>query len=242
MAATRVRLLNPRELLLRLHQRLPLLSGGPRDLPERQQTLYATLAWSYQLLDAGQQALFRRLAVFVGGWSVAAAEALCADLPGSTGALDGLMALLDASLIVEVANSSGEPRCTMLETVREYAHAQLVAYDELQETRTLHARYFEHMAGEAASALNGSAQGAWLQRLDADLDNMRLRFNGAPSATRRPPYASRPTSHASGASAATGWKDATGWSGCSSSLSAKIARRWRSLPGACFTGVCFRCI
>ncbi|MBC8160268.1 MAG: tetratricopeptide repeat protein, partial [Roseiflexaceae bacterium] len=175
--ATRARLLNPRELLARLEQRLPLLNGGPRDMPERHQALYTTIDWSYQLLDTGQQALFRRLAVFAGGWTVAAAEAVCADLldamPEATSVLDGLVELLDASLITELTNGSGEPRCTMLETIREYAQAQLVAHGEWQHAQALHARYIVGLVAQAAPEMNGPMQLAWLQRLDAELDNLR---------------------------------------------------------------------
>ena len=176
LAATRTRLLDPRELLARLEQRLPLLSGGPSDLPERQQTMHATIDWSYQLLEPHQQALFRRLAVFACSWTAAAAEAVCANLPDtipqSASVLDGLAALLDASLISEVTGA-GEPRCTMLETIREYARAQLVAHDELAGVQELNARYAMALAAQAAVELNGPRQTAWFQQLDAELDNLR---------------------------------------------------------------------
>jgi predicted ATPase/DNA-binding SARP family transcriptional activator len=176
LAATRTRLLGPRELLARLERRLPLLRGGPRDLPERQQTLAATIDWSYQLLALAQQALFRRLAVFTGGWTVAAAEAVCADLLAedrvAAGALDGLEALLDASLIIEVAAEAGEPRCTMLETIREFAHGQLAAHGELVYAQELHARFVAGFATRASVGLNGPEQQAWLQRVDQERDNV----------------------------------------------------------------------
>jgi predicted ATPase/DNA-binding SARP family transcriptional activator len=192
LAATRARLLNPRELLARLEQRLPLLSGGPRDLPLRQQTLHATIDWSYQLLEPDQQALFRRLAVFAGGWTVVAAEAVASELrieneelkrdhPRATfsifnsqfSILDGLGALLDASLIIEMPSDFGAPRWIMLETIREYAHAQLNACGELEQTRTRHARQIEALAAQAATGLSGPTQLAWLQRFDTELDNLR---------------------------------------------------------------------
>ena len=176
LAATRARLLAPRDLLARLDQRLPLLSGGARDTPERHQTLRATIDWSYQLLHPRQQALFRHLAVFAGGWTVAAAEAICAEPPNGASnmadALDGLAALLDASLIGEMAGA-GEPRCAMLETIREYAHGELVAHGELHRAQERHARYAAALAAQAAASLNSLAQNAWLQRLDAELDNVR---------------------------------------------------------------------
>ena len=172
LAATRIRLLTPRALLERMEQRLPLLSGGPRDAPERQQTLYATIAWSYELLDAAQQALFRRLAVFAGGWTVAATEAVCADTLYATEVIDGLATLLDASLIYEEAGVD-EPRCAMLETIREYALAQLENAGELHRTQELHARHLAALAAQAAAELNSPAQGVWLKRIDAELDNLR---------------------------------------------------------------------
>jgi non-specific serine/threonine protein kinase len=176
LAATRTRLLSPHELLARLDQRLALLSGGPLDLPERHQALHATIDWSYQLLDPRQQALFRRLAVFADGWTAAAAEAVCADLPDTTPTaaivLDGLEALLDASLIGEAANSAGEPRCTMLETIREYAHGRLVAHGELAHTQDLHARYVATLADAAKEALTSAAGALWTARLAAEYGNL----------------------------------------------------------------------
>jgi predicted ATPase/DNA-binding SARP family transcriptional activator/DNA-binding CsgD family transcriptional regulator len=176
LAATRTRLLSPHELLARLEQRLALLSGGPRDLPERHQALHATIDWSYQLLDPHQQALFRRLAVFADGWTAAAAEAVCADLPNISAApasvLDGLAALLDASLIGEAANSAGEPRCTMLETIREFAHAQLVAHGELTRAQELHAQYVATLADTVKDALTGAEGAIWTARLEAEHGNL----------------------------------------------------------------------
>jgi non-specific serine/threonine protein kinase len=183
LAATRTRLLGPRELLARLEQRLPLLSGGPRDLPERQQTLHATIDWSYQLLDPQQQAILRRLAIFADGWTAAAAEAVCADLPSIASAavsvLDGLAALLDASLIGEAADGADEPRCMMLETIREYAHAQLVAHGELARTQELHARYVARLADTAKDALAGPEGGLWTARLEAEHGNLGVALRWA---------------------------------------------------------------
>jgi predicted ATPase/DNA-binding SARP family transcriptional activator len=176
LAATRTRLLSPAELLTRLEHRLPLLSGGPRDLPARQQTLFATIDWSYQLLDPGQQALFRRLATFVGGWTVGAAEAISADLRDESGStvsiLDELGALLDASLIVEMPTANGEPRCTMLETINAFAHEQLVAHKELAHARALHARTVALFAAEASVGLAGAGQRTWFQRGDQERENV----------------------------------------------------------------------
>lgn len=174
LAAPRIRLIRLPELLARLERRLPLLSGGPRDLPERQQNLAATIDWSYQLLNPAQQALFRRLAVFVGGWTTAAAELGCADLAGDPAeVLDGLATLLDANLIVEMANPDGEPRCTMLETIREFALEQLAAGGELSRAQALHAQAMVSLAEQAERELAGPAQRVWLQRIDQERGNIR---------------------------------------------------------------------
>src|SRR5439155_566588 len=118
----RIRLLSPRALLLRLERRLELLTGGPLDLPARQQTLRNTIAWSYDLLEKAEKTLFRRLSVFVGGCTLEAAEAVC-NVGGDLGseALDGIASLLDKSLLRQVEGADGEPRLQMLETIREYA-------------------------------------------------------------------------------------------------------------------------
>jgi predicted ATPase/transcriptional regulator with XRE-family HTH domain len=182
LAATRTRLLSPHELLARLDQRLALLSGGSLDLPERHQALHAAIDWSYQLVDPQQQALFRRLAVFADGWTAAAAEAVCADLPKTpavASVLDGLAALLDASLIGESANSAGEPRCTMLETIREYAHMQLVAHGELARVQELHAQYVAALADTVQGVLTGAEGAVWSARLVAEHANLRAALRWA---------------------------------------------------------------
>lgn len=190
LAATRTRLISPPDLLARLERRLPLLSGGPRDLPERQQNLAATIDWSYRLLSPAQQALFRRLAVFVGGWTTAAAEAVSKQTeegkrqhsahapvahksPNPPDVLDGLAALLDASLIVEMANPTGEPRCTMLETIREFAHEQLADCGELALAQALHAQALADLASRAGGELTGQDQRMWLQRIDQEQGNFQ---------------------------------------------------------------------
>jgi predicted ATPase/DNA-binding SARP family transcriptional activator len=184
LAATHVRLLDPPDVLTRLAPRLSLLGGGPRDLPERQQTLRATIAWSYHLLRPCEQALLRRLAVFVGGWTVAAAEAVCADEPHTATidgmrVLEGLNTLLDASLITEMNTHAVEPRCTMLETIREYALEQLVACHEAERSYARHAGWITTLADEAKTAII-SAQGArWSARLLIEHDNLRAALRWA---------------------------------------------------------------
>lgn len=171
LAATRLRLLAPAELLARLGRRLPLLSGGSHDLPARQQTLSATIDWSYRLLNPTQQALFRRLAVFVDGWTVSAAEEVCADLGGCV--LDDLDALLNASLIVEAPAEHGEPRCTMLETIAEFAREQLFAEGELEQARRRHAHAVAAFAEQARAGMEGPEQRLWLDRVYEERDNVR---------------------------------------------------------------------
>lgn len=142
LAASRIRTLSPTELVDRLESRLPLLTGGPRDLPARQQTLRATLAWSYDLLDESEQRHLRRLSVFVGGLSLEAAEAVCGT------SLDLLAALVDHNLLQRSATADGS-RYTMLETIREYAAERLAASDEADALRRRHAEYFITLAESA---------------------------------------------------------------------------------------------
>jgi len=132
---------------------------------------------------AVDQALLRRLAVFADGWTVAAAEAICADLLSTSqtalNVLDGLAALLDASLIVEATNGAGEPRCTMLETIREYAQAQLVAHGELAHAQALHARWIAALADGAKQALTGAEGALWTARLTAEHGNLHAALRWA---------------------------------------------------------------
>jgi non-specific serine/threonine protein kinase len=175
LAAARVRVLPLARLRDRLEDRLHLLDGDARDAPARQRSVRDTIGWSYDLLLPAEQALFRRLAVFVGGFSLAAVETVVTssgDLPGD--ALGGITALLNSSLVRQAAGPGGEPRFTMLETVREYGLEQLAAHDEASPARTAHAAYFLAFAEEAAPVLLGSAvPDAWLDRLAADHDNLR---------------------------------------------------------------------
>ncbi len=175
LAAARVRLLSPPDLLARLGRRLPLLTGGARDAPARHQTLRAAIEWSYDLLAPGEQALFRRLAVFAGGCVLEAAEAVCAgglrfDL------LDAMQALVDHSLLrqEEAANGAGGPsRLEMLETVREYALERLEASGEAGALRAAHAAHHLDLAERAELALRGPQQLLWLDRLEREHDNLR---------------------------------------------------------------------
>jgi predicted ATPase/DNA-binding CsgD family transcriptional regulator len=174
LAAARVRLLSPRALLARLEQRLPLLTGGALDLPERQQTLRNTIDWSHDLLDEEERRLFRRLSVFVGGCTLEAAEAVCNTIEDSSAAtLDGLTSLIDKSLLRQEEGVGGEPRFAMLETIREYALEQLAASEEAEEIQTAHAACYLALAEEAEPELNGAEQRAWLKRLEAEHSNLQ---------------------------------------------------------------------
>ena len=174
LAAARVKLLSPQALLARLGRRLSLLTGGARDLPARHQTLRGTIDWSYDLLEAGERALFARLAVFVGGCSLEAAEAVCGggdDPPPDV--LEDLALLVDKSLLRQAEGPDGEPRFGMLETIREYAAERLEASGEAETPRRRHAEYFLALAEQAAPELLGPRQGAWLDRLEREHDNLR---------------------------------------------------------------------
>src|SRR3954451_11244763 len=135
-------------MLTRLERRLPLLTGGPSDLPARQQTLRGAIAWSYDLLSEDEQALFQRLAIFVGGYTLEAAEAVAGD------GLDIFeqLASLTAKSMVQQANIAGEPRLTLLETIREFGLDRLRASGELEAAQRRHAAYFMTLA-EAADPL-----------------------------------------------------------------------------------------
>jgi predicted ATPase/class 3 adenylate cyclase len=158
LAAARTRLFSPRALLGRLSNRLGVLTGGPRDLPTRQQTLRSTIAWSHDLLDAGEQRLFRRLAVFTGGWTIEAAEAVCGDDADHWDVLDLMSALLDKNLLLVDRQGSGDDRYGMLETIREYALERLEASGEADALRRRHAAHYLAVAertppGKAAASL-----------------------------------------------------------------------------------------
>jgi non-specific serine/threonine protein kinase len=171
LAAARRSALAPAALLARLSQRLRLLTGGARDLPARQRTLRDTIAWSHDLLDAGVQALFRRLAVFAGGWTLeAAAEVSGADpIP----VLDELAGLIDQSLVRREEQPDGGPRFAMLETVREFGLERLAASGEEAAVRQAHAAHCLALAETAQPKLTGPEQGVWLARLDAEYPNLR---------------------------------------------------------------------
>jgi predicted ATPase/uncharacterized membrane protein len=172
LATARLRLLTAESLLARLDERLRLLTGGARDLPERQQTMRGTIRWSYDLLEEPEQAVLRRLAVFAGGCTLEAAEAVCGDC--GVEVLDGLESLLDKSLLRQREQPDGEARFLMLELVREFARERLEASGEAEAARKAHAHYFLRLAHEAEQKLfKGPQQAAWRARLEAERDNLR---------------------------------------------------------------------
>jgi predicted ATPase/class 3 adenylate cyclase/Tfp pilus assembly protein PilF len=180
LAAARIKMLPPKAMLKRLSSRLKLLTGGARDLPERQRTLRATIEWSHALLDEGEQVLFGRLAVFSGGRTLEAIEAICdaeGDLPVE--AFDGVSSLLDKSLIRQEEGPDGEPRFVMLETVHEFAREKLQESAEAEKIKRVHAQYFLTLAEEAYPELRGPDQLEWLERLEAEHDNMRAALSWA---------------------------------------------------------------
>jgi tetratricopeptide (TPR) repeat protein len=167
-------------MLQRLSSRLKLLTGGARDLPERQRTLRATIEWSHALLDKGEQVLFGRLAVFSGGRTLEAIEAICdaeGDLPVE--AFEGVSSLLDKSLLRQEEGPGGEPRFVMLETVHEFAREKLQGSGEAEQIKLAHAQYFLTLAEEAHPELLGANQLQWLEKLEAEHDNMRAALSWA---------------------------------------------------------------
>ena len=171
LAAARTKVLSPAAILERLSRRLDLLSSGPRDAPPRQQTLRAAIGWSYDLLDPTARATFDRLGVFTGGFTLEAAEAVC-----GIDALDAVAALVDHSLVQGAAGRLG-----MLETVREFALDRLQASGALDATRRAHARHFAERFATAEQDIDGADSRVWLDRLDAERENVRTAIEFAVS-------------------------------------------------------------
>ena len=208
LAAARVKLLPPQAMLARLGHRLGLLTGGPRDLPARQQTLRGTIDWSYDLLAPAERTLFARLAVFVGGFDLGAgdwvlgsgevtsvrtatvsepdptpggplAHARGADSRSAPSTLDVLASLVDKSLLRQAEGMESEPRFTMLETIREYAAERFEESADAETWRQRHAEYFLALAEQAAPELTGRRQASWLERLEREHDNLRAALSWA---------------------------------------------------------------
>ena len=174
LAAARIKLLSPQAMCSRLSDPLKFLTGGARNLPERQRTLRGAIAWSHALLNEGEQALFAKLSVFSDGCALEAVEAVC-DAKGDlfVDVLEGLSSLLDKSLLRQEEGIEGEPRFVMLETIREYARERLELSGEAAEVRRMHAEYFLALAEHDASEQQGPEEAAWLERLDLEHDNLR---------------------------------------------------------------------
>ena len=172
LAATRIKLLSPEALVVRLEQRLPLLTGGARDLPAHQQTLRDTIAWSYELLAPQEQRLFWRLAVFSGGFTLGAAEAIC-NPKGDLDVLEGVGSLIDKSLLRRAEGEGDEPRFGMLATIHEYASERLSENVEAETIRDRHAEHFLKLAEEARKFFKGPHQAEWFARLEQEHDNLR---------------------------------------------------------------------
>jgi predicted ATPase/class 3 adenylate cyclase len=173
LAAGRVRLLPPQQMLLRLERRLPLPAARERDVPERHRTLHATIDWSYDLLPEPERRLFRRLAVFAGGADLDAVAAVAnpGDELGDT--LDLLTTLVDVNLVRLPHGDAGDARVAMLETIREYGLGRLAADGEASAVRHRHAEHWLRTAQQAAGAPPGPDRDAAIRRLDHDEDNLR---------------------------------------------------------------------
>jgi predicted ATPase/DNA-binding CsgD family transcriptional regulator len=191
LAAARGKLLSPQAMLARLTNRLSLLTGGGRDVPPRQQTMRNAIAWSYDLLTPEEQALFRRLSVFAGGFTLEAAEAVCGQstvdrrqttadrapvdrrLSTVDSVIDGLAALADHSLLRRVEGADGEQRIVMMGTIREFAAAELAGSGEEAEVRAAHAAYYLALAEQGTDRSRREDQREWFDLLVGDLDNLR---------------------------------------------------------------------
>jgi non-specific serine/threonine protein kinase len=186
LAARRVTALSVEQIAERLDERFHLLTGGSRAALPRQQTLAATVEWSYNLLSSAERALFDRLTVFAGGFDLDAAEEICSDtqnvspdLVRVSDVLDLLWHLVDKSLVVAEAESTGLERYRLLETLRQFTRERLADRAQLQEIRRRHAAYYQALAVQAARHLLGADQVTWLDRLDREHENLQaaLRFS-----------------------------------------------------------------
>ena len=180
LAASRLKLLPPTQMLQRLDRALPLLSGGARDLPDRQRTLRAAIGWSHDLLEEPERVLFRRLGVFAGGWNLEAAEHIAgANGDSEVDALTSLGALVDRSLVRGLDAAEGGHRFDMLQTIREFGWERLEEAGEASTIRHRHATYMLMLAEEAAPHLRGIDQKRWLDALEVEHDNLRAALGWA---------------------------------------------------------------
>ena len=187
LAAARIKLLSPDAILVRLDHQLDVLAAGARDLPERQQTLRGAIAWSYDLLDEGGKRLLDRLSVFAAGCDLVSAEAICgpsSEIGGDI--LDGLMALVDQSLVKVEETADGETRFRLLDTIREYAAERLEADGEVEDIRARHRDWYVTLVPQAAAELSGPDQRRWLDRLELEHDDIRAVLDRAVTAPDPP--------------------------------------------------------
>jgi predicted ATPase/class 3 adenylate cyclase len=183
LAAARALVLSPQDMLARLEQHLPVLGRGAVDLPERQRTIEATIAWSYDLLDQAEQQVFARLGVFVGGWSFEAAEDVCAE--PRVDILDVLESLVENSLVVvSTDRKSGDARFAMLEIVREFALRRLEEAGADDQARSAVAWHLRKLAGDGPWHYYGPDQIGWVARAIRELDNARAVMNWAQASSR----------------------------------------------------------
>jgi predicted ATPase/class 3 adenylate cyclase len=179
LAAARVKLLSPDQILVRLEANLGVLSSSAQDLPERQRTMRGAIEWSYQLLDANEQKLYERLSVFRGGFTIESAEQVVLGNGLGLDIFDGLASLADKSLLRTV-EAGADTRFAMLETIREYATERLDAAPDAEAIRRAHARHFLKLAVDSEPHLVGIDQKEWLDRLEREHDNVRAAFSRAP--------------------------------------------------------------
>ncbi len=176
LAATRLKLLPPQILLTRLEHQLYELKGGAKDAPARQQTLWHTMAWSYDLLTKEEQRVFRWLSIFVAGCSLEAAQTVC-NHPSFSQLESIIASLLDQSLLLQRVQENGEPRLSMLETIREFGLERLAAQGEKKQAQNAHTVYYLSLVETAAPKLTGNEEGIWLQLLDREQENLRAAMN-----------------------------------------------------------------
>ena len=171
LVAARTKVLPPAAIRQRLERRLPLLTGGGRDLPVRQQTMAASIAWSYDLLSPDEQRLLRHLAVFIGGFTLEAAEAVMDVGPGDL--LDDVSALVDQSLLRPMDTTGESPRYVMFETIREFAEERLTVSGEEDAARSRYAAWCLEFARSAASQLEPIVQLVAVEHLEVEHANLR---------------------------------------------------------------------
>jgi len=183
LAAARTRLFPPEVMLRRLEKRLPVLTGGAHDLPERQKTMASAISWSHELLGDNSAILFRRLAVFSGGCTLEAIESVTSDDQLPTADVFPALEELVAHKLVQVREGSADIRFEMLETIREYAAEKLDESGERASIESRHADYFAHLAETAEPFYRGKARRLWLERVEQELDNFRAIFGRSAAGT-----------------------------------------------------------